>query len=171
MGNIAQPLPAKLAYGCGIPLAGTQSIPPFSKPCLRTKSLAASSCRFNQSFPNDSIWAFPIEPPIASRNILACFRRCGRGVLRGAAFRQRPLSPLTSQCSCRDKNIASGGTSAERFCESWNIRVDPQFSHWRDPLRGFPPVAIPEIFRERRTNALVREHPRLPCVKGAGKNL
>ena len=49
-GNIAQPLPAKLAYGCGIPLAGTYSIPTFSKPCLRTKSLAASSCRFNQSF-------------------------------------------------------------------------------------------------------------------------
>ena len=54
MGNIAQPLPAKLAYGCGIPLAGTQSIPTFSKPCLRTKSLAPSSCRFNQSFPKQS---------------------------------------------------------------------------------------------------------------------
>ena len=50
MGNIAQPLPAKLAYGCGIPLAGAYSIPPFSKPCLRTKSLATSSCRFIQSF-------------------------------------------------------------------------------------------------------------------------
>jgi hypothetical protein len=40
----------KLAYGYGMP-AGTYSIPLFSKPCLETKSLAASSCRFHQSFP------------------------------------------------------------------------------------------------------------------------
>ena len=40
-------------------------------------------------------------------------------------------------------------------------------AHWREPFQGFPPVTIPEIFRELRTNALVRERPRLPCVKGA----
>ena len=47
------------------------------------------------------------------RQFIQCF-------LTGAAFRQRPLSPLTSQCSCRDKNIAPGGTSAEIVRESWN---------------------------------------------------
>ena len=31
---------------------------------------------------------------IAIRNILMHFRRCGRGILKGAAFRQRPLSRL-----------------------------------------------------------------------------
>ena len=39
------------AYGCGIPLAGTYSIPPFSIPRLDEKPLAHSSCRFHQSFP------------------------------------------------------------------------------------------------------------------------
>ena len=35
-----------------VPKTGkTYSIPPFLEPCLETKSLAASSCRFNQSFP------------------------------------------------------------------------------------------------------------------------
>ena len=32
-------------------MGNTYSIPSFSKPCLETKSLAASSCRFNQRFP------------------------------------------------------------------------------------------------------------------------
>ena len=40
----------KLAYGCGIPLAGTYSIPPLLEPSSGEKSLAHSSCRFNQSF-------------------------------------------------------------------------------------------------------------------------
>ena len=32
----------------------------------------------------------------------------------------------------------------------------------------FPPVTIPRFFRELSKNALVREHPWLPCAKGAG---
>ena len=36
----------------------------------------------------------PIKLPIAIRNIPRHFRRCGRGILKGAAFRQRPLSRL-----------------------------------------------------------------------------
>ena len=40
----------KLAYGCGIPLAGTYSIPPLLEPSSGEKSLAHSSCRFNQRF-------------------------------------------------------------------------------------------------------------------------
>ena len=36
----------------------------------------------------------PTELPIATRNIPGYFRRCGRGILKGAAFRQRPLSRL-----------------------------------------------------------------------------
>ena len=55
------------------------------------------------------------------RQFIQCF-------LTGAAFRQRPLSPLTYQFSCRDKNIAPGGTSAKIFCESWNRRIDLQFT-------------------------------------------
>ena len=35
------------------------------------------------------------------RQFIQCF-------LTGAAFRQRPLSPLTYQFSCRDKKIAPG---------------------------------------------------------------
>ena len=35
--------------------------------------------------------AFPIKPPTASQNVLEQFRRCGRGILKGAAFRQRPF--------------------------------------------------------------------------------
>ena len=50
----------KLAYGCGIPLAGTYSIPPFSIPRLAEKSLAHSSCRFNQSFLRIIIEATPL---------------------------------------------------------------------------------------------------------------
>ena len=34
------------------------------------------------------------KQPIAIRNILTQFRRCGRGILKGAAFRQCPLSRL-----------------------------------------------------------------------------
>ena len=40
------------------------------------------------------------------REFIQCF-------LTGAAFRQRPLSPLTYQFSCRDKKIAPGGTGTE----------------------------------------------------------
>ena len=36
----------------------------------------------------------PAKPSITVRNILTQFRRCGRGILKGAAFRQRPLSRL-----------------------------------------------------------------------------
>jgi len=42
--SIAQPLAASPPYGCGIPLAGTQSTPALSKPCLDKKSLAIRSC-------------------------------------------------------------------------------------------------------------------------------
>ena len=40
----AQPLAALPPYGCGMPLAGTQSIPAFSIPRLAKKSLAIHSC-------------------------------------------------------------------------------------------------------------------------------
>ena len=40
----------KLAYGCGMPLAGTQSIPLLLMLCPVKKSLALSFCRFNQRF-------------------------------------------------------------------------------------------------------------------------
>ena len=37
---------------------------------------------------------FLISASIAARNFPLCLRRCGRGILKGAAFRQRPLSRL-----------------------------------------------------------------------------
>ncbi len=37
---------------------------------------------------------FLISASIAARNSPLCLRRCGRGILKGAAFRQRPLSRL-----------------------------------------------------------------------------
>ena len=42
--GIAQPLAALPPYGCGMPLAGTQSIPAIFKPQFGTKSLADRSC-------------------------------------------------------------------------------------------------------------------------------
>ena len=68
---------------------------------------------------------FSTDAPIASRSILPQFDRAAGGVLRGAAFRQRPLSPLTSQGSCRDKNLAPGGNSAESFYGGKSIRTVP----------------------------------------------
>ena len=45
---------------------------------------------------NDTVSFRPFSPtqPTAIRSIPNCFRRCGRGILKGAAFRQRPLSRL-----------------------------------------------------------------------------
>ena len=42
------------------------------------------------------------------------------GDSQGGGFSAAPLEPVSSQCSCRDKNIAPGGTSAEMFME-WMI--------------------------------------------------
>ena len=42
------------------------------------------------------------------------------GDSQGGGFSAAPLEPASSQCSCRDKNIASGGTRAETFME-WMI--------------------------------------------------
>ena len=41
----------------------------------------------------------------------------------GGGFSAAPLEPASSQCSCRDKNIASGGTRAESFMKYRNIRT------------------------------------------------
>ena len=62
---------------------------------------------------NDAVSFRPFltTQPTAIRSIPNCFRRCGRGILKGAAVRQRPLSPLTSQGSFRDKNLAPEGTA------------------------------------------------------------
>ena len=54
----------------------------------RTEAFGAGS--YNSHF----ICALSIKLHIVTLNILTCLRRCGRGVLRGAAFRQRPLSRL-----------------------------------------------------------------------------
>ena len=40
------------------------------------------------------------------------------GDSQGGGFSAAPLEPVSSQCSCRDKNIAPGGTNAESFLQS-----------------------------------------------------
>ena len=50
------------------------------------------------------------------------------GDSQGGGFSAAPLEPASYQFSCRNKKIASGGTSAETFCESWNARIDLQFT-------------------------------------------
>ena len=50
-------------------------------------------------------------------------------VASGAAgFSAAPLEPASSQCSCRDKNIAPGGTRAESFRED-ELDADVLFPH------------------------------------------
>ena len=43
------------------------------------------------------------------------------GDSQGGGFSAAPLEPASYQCSCRDKNIASGGTRAEIFLKCRNI--------------------------------------------------
>ena len=43
------------------------------------------------------------------------------GDSQGGGFSAAPLEPASYQCSCRDKNIAPGGTRAGNFCEFENI--------------------------------------------------
>ena len=50
------------------------------------------------------------------------------GDSQGGGFSAAPLEPASSQCSCRDKNIASGGTSARAFIEG---RPKAPFSRFR----------------------------------------
>ena len=45
------------------------------------------------------------------------------GDSQGGGFSAAPLEPASYQCSCRDKNIASGGTSAKTFFKRVNIRI------------------------------------------------
>ena len=58
----------KQAYGCGIPLAGTSGIPLFVIPRSVKKSLAPSSCQFNQSFPKN----FTADVAAAAMSLESC---------------------------------------------------------------------------------------------------
>ena len=62
------------------------------------------------------------------RQFIQCF-------LTGAAFRQHPLSPLTSQGSCRDKKIAPGGISTETLIEG---KDEKSFLSFRDDVGIVP---------------------------------
>ena len=78
----------------------TDSYKPFSPFLYRIhKDSAAQLCgTARKSLKKQLQPSFPPnvsnKQPIAIRNILTQFRRCGRGNLKGAAFRQRPLSRL-----------------------------------------------------------------------------
>ena len=61
------------------------------------------------------IQSLPAKPPIAIRNILMCFRRCGRGILKGAAFRQRPLSRLLINFLAGTRKLPPEGPEPEIF--------------------------------------------------------
>ena len=78
------------------------------------------------------------------RQFIQCF-------LTGAAFRQRPLSPLTYQCSCRDKNIAPGGTDTETSCEAdgdaKNLGYELFSGKFLDAKERAMPIAAPPFLR------------------------
>ena len=58
---------------------------------------------------------FLISASIAARNFPLCLRRCGRGILKGAAFRQRPLSRLLL------KVLAETRTLPPEAMSSWDV--------------------------------------------------
>ncbi len=68
----------KLAYGCGIPLAGASSIPLLLMLRPVKKSLASSSCRFNRRFLK--YWIFSLATAVFglvyehfSHGVVSCF--------------------------------------------------------------------------------------------------
>ena len=64
----------------------------------------------------------------------------------------------------RKKRAATG----RPYRRIYSLCVSLQTSaHTGVAFQGFQPVTIHRFFREPSKNALVREHPRLPCVKGA----
>ncbi len=67
------------------------------------------------------ICALSIKLHIAILNILTCLLRCGRGVLRGAAFRQRPLSRLLINVLAGTRTLPPEEPVPKVFYESWRI--------------------------------------------------
>ena len=55
------------------------------------------------------------QNPIKTRNILKHFRRCGRGILKGAAFRQRPLSRLLLNVLAGTRTLPPEGPEPKRL--------------------------------------------------------
>ena len=62
---------------------------------------------------NDTVSFRPFltTQPTAIRSIPNCFRRCGRGILKGAAFRQRPLSRLLINVLAGTRTLPPEGTA------------------------------------------------------------
>ena len=54
--------------------------------------------------------AFDKTAPIATRNIWTRYRRSGRGILKGAAFRQRPLSRLLLKVLAETRTLPPEGS-------------------------------------------------------------
>ena len=84
-------------HAAGRKTGNTSSIPPFSGLCLRTKSLAVSSRRFNQSF----LYYKKIDPSSRNRDERHSFRGTTRNSPKRRAFRMqthpRPLTQSRGQ--------------------------------------------------------------------------
>ena len=110
-------------------MGNTYSIPSFSKPCLETKSLAASSCRFNQRFPgkkgepaeNISKGRCPHRPVPPEERTKPSPRGKVARASPASARRMRAKAPLP--------------TEGEPLRLSKNRVIASQCSHWR----GNPP--------------------------------
>ena len=61
------------------------------------------------------------------------------GDSQGGGFSAAPLESASSQCSCRDKNIASGGTKIEAFLKDRSIRIGFHLG----TMRASSPTKIP----------------------------
>ena len=101
------------------------SIPSFSKPCLETKSLAASSCRFNQRFPGKKgETAENISKGRCPHRLVSPKERI-KPSPRGKVARASPASAR------RMRAKAPLPTEGEPLRLSKNRVIASQCSHWR----------------------------------------
>ena len=71
----------------------------------------------------------PINASTVIRNVPPHFRRCGRGILKGAAFRQRPLSRLLINFLAGTRKLPPEGPAPKH---SFSAGIYTQFLIWDD---------------------------------------
>ena len=111
-----------------------QSWPCVRRPCQLPLHKGASGCSRTSAFidisqknlrivphsplvRNDTVSFRPFSTtqPTAIRSIPTGFRRCGRGILKGAAFRQRPLSRFLLNVLAETRTLPPEGSAPKVF--------------------------------------------------------
>ena len=88
--------------------------------------------------------------PIAIRNIPVHFRRCGRGILKGAAFRQRPLSRLLLKVLAETRTLPPEEPAPKYL---WRVGIYPR-SFIFGAMRASPPT---DSYDSSRTHSRLRK--------------